>query len=593
MKRNVPANLRDPGGHWFGLTVRARTIMRSTERVSPDAATTYEDLGDPRWKDKLCLRSGTSKNYNVSFVADRLAKDGEAKTEAMLRRWMANDPDDPRIRHRRAGCDCRRATATWDSPTPTTSAAKLADDPDFPVAPVWADQNGRGTHLNLSGPRRGGRAPISAARRIRLMRVPSRAGSSRSLFAHNNFEFAADPGVEAAEEIAQFGTFKRDPIDVKAPASGWRTVAADGAGRLELIHRPAADGLGGRPTVGLAPLIGGPLLGAAAELLREPGSLSVFVSLMPEALVATARWWSGWGWARCCWAPRSPPWSPSATSRPLVDRVGAGAPAGGAGLRLHPLRAGTGRARGCAPRAARSSYSRWSSIRTSTCWRAARSSPVAHALRGGARARPGAVRPSCGWALPLARPAILGGVVLAVMEALADFGTVNLLGVHTFTDAIYRVWFNAFNRPAAMQFGGLLTSVTLTLLLLERVARGRARNHYAPRGERWCRRPAHGPAAAAAVSCRSRWWALVVAWPLAQLGVWSVQSVQEGLLAAGVRGRHAHQHPALRDERGDRARPWRWRWGTGSHGAVRDGGRIGPAGYDRLRPHRVRWWRWR
>ena len=92
LNRNVPADLRDPDGHWFGLTVRARTIMRSTERVGPDDVTTYAGLGDPRWKGKLCLRSGTS-DYNVSFVADRLAKDGQAKTEAMLRRWMANDPE--------------------------------------------------------------------------------------------------------------------------------------------------------------------------------------------------------------------------------------------------------------------------------------------------------------------------------------------------------------------------------------------------------------------------------------------------------------------------------------------------------------------
>ena len=108
LNRNVPADLRDPGGHWFGLTVRARTIMRSTERVSPDAATTYEDLGDPRWKGKLCLRSGTS-DYNVSFIADRLAKDGREKTEAMLRRWMANDPEILGLGHRRARRDRRRA----------------------------------------------------------------------------------------------------------------------------------------------------------------------------------------------------------------------------------------------------------------------------------------------------------------------------------------------------------------------------------------------------------------------------------------------------------------------------------------------------
>ena len=62
-----------------------------TERVGPNEVTTYDGLGDPRWKGRLCLRSGTSE-YNVSFVADRLAKDGRAATERMLRRWMAKLP---------------------------------------------------------------------------------------------------------------------------------------------------------------------------------------------------------------------------------------------------------------------------------------------------------------------------------------------------------------------------------------------------------------------------------------------------------------------------------------------------------------------
>ena len=91
VEKHVPANLRDPKGRWYGITVRARTIMRSTDRVKPDAVTTYAGLGDQRWKGKLCLRSGTSE-YNISFVADRIAKDGAAKTKAMLKRWMANDP---------------------------------------------------------------------------------------------------------------------------------------------------------------------------------------------------------------------------------------------------------------------------------------------------------------------------------------------------------------------------------------------------------------------------------------------------------------------------------------------------------------------
>jgi iron(III) transport system permease protein len=133
--------------------------------------------------------------------------------------------------------------------------------------------------------------------------------------------------------------------------------------------------------------------------------------------------------------------------------------------------------------------------------------------------------------LPLARPAILGGVALALMEALADFGTVNLLGVRTFTDAIYRVWFNAFDRDAAMQLATLLVSVTLTLLVLERLARGRARHaQLAARGD--VVRPVRlrGIAAAAAVLVPLLLVGLVVAAPLAQLGAWSVESVRDGLL---------------------------------------------------------------
>ena len=133
--------------------------------------------------------------------------------------------------------------------------------------------------------------------------------------------------------------------------------------------------------------------------------------------------------------------------------------------------------------------------------------------------------------LPLARPAILGGVALALMEALADFGTVNLLGVRTFTDAIYRVWFNAFDRDAAMQLATLLVTVTLTLLVLERLARGRARHaQLAARGD--VVRPVRlrGPAAAAAVLAPVLLVGVVVLAPLAQLAAWSVESVREGLL---------------------------------------------------------------
>jgi len=203
---------RDAGiiDSWEPLTLRARTIMRSTERVGPNDVTTYEGLGDPRWKDRLCLRSGTSE-YNVSFVADRLAKDGPAATERMLRRWMANDPavfgSDTDVLEAIAdgNCDVGLANSYY-------LGRELADDHDFPVAPVWADQQGRGTHVNLSGLGvvRGSDHPEEARKLIAFLRRPAQ----QEVFARSNYEFPAVEGVKPAEEIAQFGTFKRDPIDV-------------------------------------------------------------------------------------------------------------------------------------------------------------------------------------------------------------------------------------------------------------------------------------------------------------------------------------------------------------------------------------------
>jgi iron(III) transport system substrate-binding protein len=195
---------------WKPLTLRARTIMRSTERVGPNDVTTYEGLGDPRWKGKLCLRSGTSE-YNVSFVADNLAKDGRAATERMLRRWMANDP-----KIFGSDTDVLEAIKDGDCDVGLTNSyylgRELADDPDFPVAPVWADQDGRGTQVNLSGLGvvHWSDHPEEARELIDFLREPGQ----QELFAENNHEYPAVAGVKPDPVMARFGTFKRDMIDV-------------------------------------------------------------------------------------------------------------------------------------------------------------------------------------------------------------------------------------------------------------------------------------------------------------------------------------------------------------------------------------------
>ncbi|HZG50093.1 MAG TPA: extracellular solute-binding protein [Thermoleophilaceae bacterium] len=202
LRAAVPADLRDRDGAWYGLTLRARTLMRSTERVQAGEIATYAGLGHPRWRDRVCLRSGTSE-YNVSFVADRLAKDGRQRTERMLRRWMANEPE-----ILGSDADVLAAIADGDCDVGLTNhyylARELEEDPDFPVAVVWADQDGRGTHVNLSGL---GVVKGSAQKQTAIDLVEALVGPrEQRVFERNNHEFA----------VAGCCEFKRDPIDVEA-----------------------------------------------------------------------------------------------------------------------------------------------------------------------------------------------------------------------------------------------------------------------------------------------------------------------------------------------------------------------------------------
>lgn len=138
-------------------------------------------------------------------------------------------------------------------------------------------------------------------------------------------------------------------------------------------------------------------------------------------------------------------------------------------------------------------------------------------------------------ALPLARPALAAGASLAVMEALADFGTVDLLGIQALTSAIYRVWYGTFDQDSALQLATVLVGLAITMVTLERALRGRARYHQAlGRGDAVVPRRLTG---------WKRWVApigpvalLVVAFalPVAQLVAWSIETVGEGTVGPGL-----------------------------------------------------------
>ncbi|CAN5118163.1 iron ABC transporter permease [soil metagenome] len=133
-------------------------------------------------------------------------------------------------------------------------------------------------------------------------------------------------------------------------------------------------------------------------------------------------------------------------------------------------------------------------------------------------------------AMPLARPAIAAGLTLALMETLADFGTVSVFGYDTFTTAIYRVWFGMFDRAAAGQIALTLMGFAALLLILERTSRGRSRFGIADAGRARLVELGTGRGWLAAAACGS---VLAVAFilPASVLVRWSVRAVQERAVA--------------------------------------------------------------
>ena len=209
---NVPANLRDPEGRWVGLTVRARTIVYSTKRVKPEELSTYEALGDPKWKGRLCLRTSTYI-YNQSFLATMIKRLGEAKTEQIVHGWVANGPilinGDTKILEAIAAGQCDVGLAN------TYYLARLvAKDPSFPVAPFWANQQTTGTHINISG------AGVTAhaknrASAVKLLEFLS-SPEAQQMFADGNFEYPVNPHASPSPVLARWGKFKADDINVAA-----------------------------------------------------------------------------------------------------------------------------------------------------------------------------------------------------------------------------------------------------------------------------------------------------------------------------------------------------------------------------------------
>ena len=207
----IPAHLRDPESHWFGLAVRARTIVYSTARVKPSELSTYAALGDPRWKGKLCLRSGKAV-YNQSLVAMMIGDLGEEATEKLVRSWVANLAAEPFSNDELL----MKAIAAGQCDVGIVNSYYLGrlqhNEKDFPVQIFWADQAGKGTHVNISG----GGVTKHAKNREEAIRFLEWLASPaiQQRFAAVNFEFPANASVDPLPEVKAWGSFKPNLVNV-------------------------------------------------------------------------------------------------------------------------------------------------------------------------------------------------------------------------------------------------------------------------------------------------------------------------------------------------------------------------------------------
>jgi len=208
---SVPAHLRDPEGRWFGISQRARTIVYAKDRVDPATLTSYAALASPEWKGRLCLRS-SKKIYNQSLTAMMIARLGEARTEEIVRGWVANlaappYADDTLLAQAVAAgrCDVGIINTYY-------LGRLIKDTPSFPVGVIWPDQDAAGVHVNISGAGVVATSKQAAAAQALLEWLLS--APVQAEFAGLNLEFPVRADVAKDPVVAAWGEFRADPINV-------------------------------------------------------------------------------------------------------------------------------------------------------------------------------------------------------------------------------------------------------------------------------------------------------------------------------------------------------------------------------------------
>ena len=233
---NIPADLRDPNDLWFGVTSRARVVYASKDRVKPGEVTTYEDLASPKWKGRLCTRSGLH-DYNIALLGAMIVHHDEAYATTWaegLKANLAKKPDGgdrDQVKAIAAGeCDIALGNTYY-------MGEMLAD----PEQKVWADAvnivfptfEGGGTHLNISGVAMTKSAP-NKENALKFMEWLT-GDTAQKIYAETNYEFPVKPGVERSALVKSWGEFTPD-------ATPLADIAAARATALKIMETVDFDG---------------------------------------------------------------------------------------------------------------------------------------------------------------------------------------------------------------------------------------------------------------------------------------------------------------------------------------------------------------
>lgn len=226
LDKAVTPQYRDPDGHWYGVSKRARVIYASKDRVKQNAIT-YEELADPKWKGKICIRSG-QHIYNNALFAAYIAKHGEAEAEKWLRGLKANLAQKPSGGDRETARDV--AAGKCDIGIGNTYYWALMNDKEADKK-AWADatrvilptfKNG-GTHVNLSGVVLAKHAP----NKDNAMKFIEWLASEKAqhMYADLNYEYPVLPGVPVNPTIASYGPLTADPMPISKIADYKKAAA--------------------------------------------------------------------------------------------------------------------------------------------------------------------------------------------------------------------------------------------------------------------------------------------------------------------------------------------------------------------------------